>query len=306
MASKIECYMTTILEVNKLFKRFAGFTAVNEVSFKVETGTCFGLLGPNGAGKTTTIEMLEGILTPTSGNILYQGRPIKKHDFQRLGIQFQHTALPDHLTVKETLTLFSSFYKTGIPLAQLIEQCQLEDFISVDHRKLSGGQKQRLLLALALINDPELIFLDEPTTGLDPHSRRLFWDLVNNIKQAGKTILLTTHYMDEAEYLCDHIAIMDKGEIIAMESPENLLREHFKGALISLPQSNIRSPLPMNVQHSQDSVLLHTDNIEATLAQLVQYKVSLQGMQIKSANLDDLFLKLTGHALHNTKEQSYV
>ena len=203
--------------------------------------------------------------------------------------------------------MISSFYEKGPQLEGLIAQCQLADFINVDHRKLSGGQKQRLLLALALINDPQLIFLDEPTTGLDPHSRRLFRDLVNDIKKQGKTVLLTTHYMDEAEYLCDQIAIMDKGEIIAMESPENLLREHFKGALISLPRENINHALSFsNMQQSQDSMQIHTDNIEGTIATLLENKVSLQGMQVKSATLDDLFLKLTGHALHKTEEVTDV
>lgn len=299
--------MTTILEVKQLSKQFSDFYAVDKIDFKVSKGSCFGLLGPNGAGKTTTIEMLEGILAPSSGGILFNDKPITREDFQKLGIQFQHTALQDYLTVRETLTLFSSFYSKTLPTDDLIEQCQLAEFINVDHRKLSGGQKQRLLLALALINDPELIFLDEPTTGLDPHSRRLFWDLVNNIKARGKTILLTTHYMDEAEYLCDQIAIMDKGKIIAMNSPENLLREHFKGALISLPKENLSASHNLvNVQFSQDSALIHTDDTEATIAALLAQQISLQGLQIKSANLDDLFLKLTGHGLQSQGEQQDV
>jgi ABC-2 type transport system ATP-binding protein len=299
--------MTTILEVKQLSKQFSDFYAVDKIDFKVSKGSCFGLLGPNGAGKTTTIEMLEGILAPSSGGILFNDKPITREDFQKLGIQFQHTALQDYLTVRETLTLFSSFYSKTLPTDDLIEQCQLAEFINVDHRKLSGGQKQRLLLALALINDPELIFLDEPTTGLDPHSRRLFWDLVNNIKAQGKTILLTTHYMDEAEYLCDQIAIMDKGKIIAMNSPENLLREHFKGALISLPKENLSASHNLvNVQFSQDSALIHTDDTEATIAALLAQQISLQGLQIKSANLDDLFLKLTGHGLQSQGEQKDV
>lgn len=299
--------MTTILEVKQLSKQFSDFYAVDKIDFKVSKGSCFGLLGPNGAGKTTTIEMLEGILAPSSGGILFNDKPITREDFQKLGIQFQHTALQDYLTVRETLTLFSSFYSKTLPTDDLIEQCQLAEFINVDHRKLSGGQKQRLLLALALINDPELIFLDEPTTGLDPHSRRLFWDLVNNIKAQGKTILLTTHYMDEAEYLCDQIAIMDKGKIIAMNSPENLLREHFKGALISLPKENLSASHNLvNVQFSQDSALIHTDDTEATIAALLAQQISLQGLQIKSANLDDLFLKLTGHGLQSQGEQQDV
>ncbi|AIY66053.1 ABC transporter ATP-binding protein [Pseudoalteromonas piratica] len=299
--------MTTILEVKQLSKQFSDFYAVDKIDFKVSKGSCFGLLGPNGAGKTTTIEMLEGILAPSSGDILFNDKPITREDFQKLGIQFQHTALQDYLTVRETLMLFSSFYSKTLPTDDLIEQCQLAEFINVDHRKLSGGQKQRLLLALALINDPELIFLDEPTTGLDPHSRRLFWDLVNNIKAQGKTILLTTHYMDEAEYLCDQIAIMDKGKIIAMNSPENLLREHFKGALISLPKENLSASHNLvNVQFSQDSALIHTDDTEATIAALLAQQISLQGLQIKSANLDDLFLKLTGHGLQSQGEQQDV
>lgn len=299
--------MTTILEVKQLSKHFSDFYAVDKIDFKVKKGSCFGLLGPNGAGKTTTIEMLEGILTPSSGDILFHGESITREDFQKLGIQFQHTALQDYLTVRETLNLFSSFYSNTVPIETLIEQCQLTEFINVDHRKLSGGQKQRLLLALALINDPELIFLDEPTTGLDPHSRRLFWDLVNNIKAQGKTILLTTHYMDEAEYLCDQIAIMDKGTIIAMNSPENLLREHFKGALISLPKQNLPvSHQLSNVQFSQESALIHTDDTEATIAMLLAQQISLQGLQIKSANLDDLFLKLTGHGLQSRGESQDV
>jgi len=299
--------MTTILEVKQLSKQFSDFYAVDKIDFKVSKGSCFGLLGPNGAGKTTTIEMLEGILAPSSGDILFNEKPITREDFQKLGIQFQHTALQDYLTVRETLTLFSSFYSKTLPTDDLIEQCQLAEFINVDHRKLSGGQKQRLLLALALINDPELIFLDEPTTGLDPHSRRLFWDLVNNIKAQGKTILLTTHYMDEAEYLCDQIAIMDKGKIIAMNSPENLLREHFKGAFISLPKENLSASHNLvNVQFSQDSALIHTDDTEATIAALLAQQISLQGLQIKSANLDDLFLKLTGHGLQSQGEQQDV
>ncbi|WP_372769055.1 ABC transporter ATP-binding protein [Pseudoalteromonas sp.] len=299
--------MTTILEVKQLSKHFSDFYAVDNIDFKVTKGSCFGLLGPNGAGKTTTIEMLEGILIPSSGEILFNGESITREDFQKVGIQFQHTALQDYLTVRETLNLFSSFYSKTVPIETLITQCQLADFVNVDHRKLSGGQKQRLLLALALINDPELIFLDEPTTGLDPHSRRLFWDLVNDIKAQGKTILLTTHYMDEAEYLCDQIAIMDKGKVIAMNSPENLLREHFKGALISLPKENLTTSTSLaNMQFSQGSVLIHTDDIEATIASLLAQQISLQGLQIKSANLDDLFLKLTGNALQNEGETQHV
>lgn len=299
--------MTAMLEVKQLTKVFDAFTAVDQIDFKVEKGACFGLLGPNGAGKTTTIEMLEGILPVTRGDIFYEGRLITKKDFQKLGIQFQNTALQDYLTVRETLKMFAAFYEKPVSIDKLIADCQLIDFLDVDHRKLSGGQKQRLLLALALINDPALIFLDEPTTGLDPHSRRLFWQLINQIKADGKTILLTTHYMDEAEYLCDKIAIMDKGQIIAMDTPENLLRQHFKGVLISLPEQNIAQVNGLDgITFSDGNALLQTTHVENTLKTLMANKVSLEGMQVKSANLDDLFLKLTGHSLMNAGAKDHV
>lgn len=291
--------MDKLLEVKQLIKSFNGKNAVDGVSFDVEKGTCFGLLGPNGAGKTTTIEMLEGILTPTSGEILYQSSPMSKAVYQTLGIQFQHTALQDYLTVNETLKMFAAFYPNPIAHDELIALCQLEAFVDTDHRKLSGGQKQRLLLALALINQPQLIFLDEPTTGLDPYSRRLFWQLIERIKGQGKTVILTTHYMDEAEFLCDTIAIMDKGKIIAKDSPQTLLAKHFSHSLIKLPKAALA-----NVQHcsfefeiQNSTAMINTQSVENTLSELISMGVSLDGLQIKSANLDDLFLKLSGNQL---------
>lgn len=294
------------LEAVSLHKRFKSVVAVDDVSFGVKQGTCFGLLGPNGAGKTTTLEMLEGIMEPTSGQILYKGQPITKEVYHRLGIQFQNTALQDYLTAKETLKMFQSFYSHSMPYDELVTLCQLGDFLNQDHRKLSGGQKQRLLLALALINDPELIFLDEPTTGLDPHSRRLFWDLVNTIKANGKTVLLTTHYMDEAEYLCDEIAIMNKGNIIAQNMPTHLLDEHFSGALISLPESQTNNAHlnGEDVHYSEGRCFIQSENVEKTLTNLMASNISLEGLQVKSANLDDLFLKLTGHALIEEESQN--
>ncbi|ATC93609.1 ABC transporter ATP-binding protein [Pseudoalteromonas tunicata] len=300
--------MSLILQVDELTRSFGKVNAVNGISFNVKQGTCFGLLGPNGAGKTTTIEMLEGIVKPSSGKILYQGKPLTESIYQELGIQFQHTAIQDYLTVKETLEMFGAFYHHTIALDELIELCQLEDFLQQDHRKLSGGQKQRLLLALALINDPKLIFLDEPTTGLDPHSRRLFWQLVNKIKANGKTIILTTHYMDEAEYLCDEIAIMDKGKIIALDTPDNLLKQHFKGALIKLNGSafNHDAVMPFEYQVVADKILIQSADIQATLLQLINQEIALDGLQVKSATLDDLFLKLTGHGLNMKEEPAHV
>ncbi len=291
--------MKSVLEVKNLSKKFKDLTAVKGISFEVPEGVCFGLLGPNGAGKTTTIEMLEGIVKPSGGEILFYGKPASKSIYNSLGIQFQHTALQDFLTVKETLKMFSALYDQTADISELIELCELGDFLNQDHRKLSGGQKQRLLLALALINDPNIIFLDEPTTGLDPHARRNFWDLITAIKAKKKTILLTTHYMDEAEYLCDDIVIMDKGKIIAHDSPDMLLSQHFGGAIIRLPQANLDG-FDVN-QYTVTERNGFTDitalQIEVTIKQLIKQGISLQGLQVKSPNLDDLFLKLTGNQL---------
>lgn len=291
--------MKTVLEVKNLTKKYKNLTAVNGIDFAVPEGICFGLLGPNGAGKTTTIEMLEGLVKPTSGEVLVYGQVADKSVYTSMGIQFQHTALQDFLTVKETLAMFADLYPKTADIEQLIELCDLSDILDQDHRKLSGGQKQRLLLALALINDPKVIFLDEPTTGLDPHARRQFWDLISAVKAQKRTILLTTHYMDEAEYLCDDIVIMEKGEIIAHDSPDKLLNTHFDGAIIRLPKENINgftSP-GVTIIERNGFVDMTTNEIESTISQLVEQGVSLRGLQVKTPNLDDLFLKLTGHQL---------
>ena len=292
-------YMKTVLEVKNLTKKFGALTAVDGIDFKVPEGVCFGLLGPNGAGKTTTIEMLEGIVEPSGGEILFYGKPADKNVAQSLGIQFQSTALPAYLTVREVLRMFSSLYAHRRDLDELIELCELQDFVNRDNAKLSGGQRQRLLLAVALVNDPQILFLDEPTTGLDPHARRNFWDLINTIKAQNKTVLLTTHYMDEAEYLCDDIVIMDKGTIIAHDTPDQLLNHHFNGAIIRLPGANVDGKLlgDLVVTERNGFVDIAAPETELTINQLIQRGVSLQGLQVKTPNLDDLFLKLTGSQL---------
>jgi len=293
--------VTVAICVEALTKEYKDVIAVNDISFSVEQGHCFGLLGPNGAGKTTTIEIMEGIIGASSGSVVYknQDKEVDNNISQQIGIQFQHTALQDFLTVKETLNLFAAFYQHTIGQNKLIELCDLSDFLDRDNRLLSGGQRQRLLLALALINDPEIIFLDEPTTGLDPHARRKFWQLVKNIKAQNKTIILTTHYMDEAEQLCDDIVIMDQGKIIESGTPQQLLSKHFKDVYIYLPEQQV--PLTL-IEKNQwvtlsGSVEITTDNVENTLVMLMDNKVSLEGLHVKSANLDDLFLHLTGHSL---------
>ena len=234
--------MTTALEARNLVKQYPGVLAVDGVSFSVPEGTCFGLLGPNGAGKTTTVEIIEGVTRATSGEVYYYGEIAGDRFRQETGIQFQNTALQDHITVQETLEMFQALYERKADLEHVIEQCSLGDLLDRDNRKLSGGQRQRLLLAVALVNQPKLVFLDEPTTGLDPQARRNFWTLVKNIRAEGATIVLTTHYMDEAHVLCDEIAIMDEGKIITQGSPEQLLFDKYGDKLINLPHGEIRRP----------------------------------------------------------------
>ncbi len=234
--------MPPALEARKLVKKYPGVLAVNGVSFDVPEGICFGLLGPNGAGKTTTVEMIEGVTRPTSGEVYYFGELAGARFREEVGIQFQNTALQDHITVRETLEMFRALYDRRADLDEVIEQCSLGGLLDRDNRKLSGGQRQRLLLAVALVNRPRLIFLDEPTTGLDPQARRNFWTLVQRIRAGGATVVLTTHYMDEAQVLCDDIAIMDEGRIVTHGSPDELLHARYGDELIHLPHGEIRRP----------------------------------------------------------------
>ena len=288
-----------LLAVENLRKTFKDQVAVADISFQIKQGSCFGLLGPNGAGKTTTIVMMEGILPPSSGQVLYRGKTPGKDFRQNIGIQFQSTSLPDRLNCLELLDLFGSFYPKNRPIKELIELCDLAEFLDREPKRLSGGQKQRLLLALALINDPELVFLDEPTTGLDPQARRNFWNLVQKILGEGKTVVLTTHYMDEAELLCDHLVIIDHGKIIEQGSPKFLLNQHFPERMIRLPlsQREALQALQLPLLQAGDRLELASSNLEQDFARLIQQGVSLEDVQVHSANLEDLFIKLTGHQL---------
>ena len=293
-------YMDYILEVKNLVKHYGRITAVDGIDLHITKGTCFGLLGPNGAGKTTTVEILEDITKPSSGSVLYNGKPLGKAFRDSAGIMFQTTALQEFITVRETLQLFSKLYPQTIALDELVHKCALNEFLEQDTRKLSGGQKQRLLLAIALVNDPSIIFLDEPTTGLDPQSRRNFWKLIRDIKQQQKTILLTTHYMEEAYELCDEIAIMDHGKIIARGTPQQLLAEHFNNVIIRLPAAAIQArsaQLPFDVMQHGNDIEFETADINHALRVLLDHKLDLTDIKIRSHTLDDLFLKLTGHEL---------
>jgi ABC-2 type transport system ATP-binding protein len=214
------------LRCENLRKRYGDVVAVDGLSLSVERGECFGLLGPNGAGKTTTIEILEGLLPPDDGDVEVLGMTWRTHERQlrqQLGVQLQETQLADKLTVEETLRLFRSFYHRGHTIDQLLKMVELEGKRRSWVAKLSGGQKQRLALACALAGNPDLLFLDEPTSGLDPQSRRQLWELVRRIRDAGGTVLLTTHYMEEAEMLCDRVAIVDHGRVIALGTPSELI-----------------------------------------------------------------------------------
>ena len=292
--------MIPILEVRNLIKRYPTVNAVDGVSFSVPEGICFGLLGPNGAGKTTTIEVMEGILTATSGEILYRGELQGSRFREEAGILFQKTSLQDFLTVRQTLAMFRSLYDRGLDVEEVIRLCALEKLAGRDNRKLSGGQQQRLLLAIALVNDPAILFLDEPTTGLDPQARRNFWELIQSIKARNKTIILTTHYMDEAELLCDDIAIMDGGHIIARGGPRELLQQHFEEVLLELPRQDFPAAarqLPLKVIDSTDRVEIATQDLETTLRTLLDAHVPLKNLRIRPPNLEDLFLELTGKEL---------
>jgi ABC-2 type transport system ATP-binding protein len=292
--------MIPILEVRNLIKRYPTVNAVDGVSFSVPEGICFGLLGPNGAGKTTTIEVMEGILTATSGEVLYRGELLGSRFREEAGILFQKTSLQDFLTVRQTLTMFRSLYDRGLDVEEIIRLCALEKLAGRDNRKLSGGQQQRLLLAIALVNDPAILFLDEPTTGLDPQARRNFWELIQSIKARNKTIILTTHYMDEAELLCDDIAIMDGGHIIAQGGPRELLQRHFEEVLLDLPRQDFPEAarqLPLKIIDSTDRIEIATQDLETTLRTLLDAHVPLKNLRIRPPNLEDLFLELTGKEL---------
>jgi ABC-2 type transport system ATP-binding protein len=291
--------MEAILEVRDLHKSYGTVKAVDGVSLQIPKGICFGLLGPNGAGKTTTVEVIEGILEPDSGEMSFKGEPIGPHFKEKIGIQFQSTALQQYITVRETLQMFSSLYPTKRSFDEIVEICALGDLLDRDNQKLSGGQRQRMLLGLALVNDPELVFLDEPTTGLDPQARRNFWSLIEKIKEEGKTVVLTTHYMEEAEILCEEIAIMDHGKIIAQDTPKQLLRSHFDGVIITVPYEGDPNKTPEGAHLRDGTLEIETTDIEGSLRSLIDRDIRMHGLNVHAADLDDLFLKLTGTSLRS-------
>ncbi|MBS0264161.1 MAG: ABC transporter ATP-binding protein [Planctomycetes bacterium] len=289
--------------------------AVRGLNLEVPTGECFGLLGPNGAGKTTTMEILEGLLDATSAEQLEILGLRWGHDDDairnRIGISLQETRLSDRLTVLETVTLFRSFYQTGIPPEEAIRRVSLEEKSDARIEKLSGGQKQRLAIALAIVGDPELLFLDEPTTGLDPHSRRELWEIIRGFKATGRTVLVTTHYMDEAERLCDRVAVVDHGQVIALGSPVELISrlggQHIVDFSLSENSRALtvdelqRLPSVQTVRQDNSNFSLSVEEPHVALPGLMNY---LQGsgrefatLTTRHATLEDVFVTLTGRHL---------
>jgi ABC-2 type transport system ATP-binding protein len=302
------------LQIRQLRKAYGALLAVDSLDLEVHTGECFGLLGPNGAGKTTTIEICEGLLDPDSGSVELLGRDWRtqaRELRELLGIQLQETSFSEKLTVFETLALFRSFYQRSAEVPELLRLVQLEEKRDARVGKLSGGQKQRLALACALVGDPQFLFLDEPTTGLDPQARRQLWDLINQLKSGGRTILLTTHYMDEAEKLCDRVAIMDHGRVIALDTPRKLIASLGVEHLVEYATEG--APLAPAVLQQLRGVRAVSTVGEVTQLQVAELhqtlpalldKLAAQGAQLTelrthSATLEDVFVSLTGRHLRD-------
>jgi ABC-2 type transport system ATP-binding protein len=302
----------TVIKVSNLAKAYGDVQAVNGISFDVRRGEIFGLLGPNGAGKTTTLSILEGLLQGDEGTAHVLGWDVRVDAMQvkqQIGVQLQKTSLLPDLCVVEQVVLFSRLYGQPISREQAIARLKkvgLEDKANAFPDKLSGGQQQRLALALALVNNPEIVFLDEPTTGLDPQSRRALWEIIRDLVERGKTVVLTTHYMEEAEALCHRVGIIDHGKIIALDTPGALV-----GQLESISTITTAVPLPLefirnlpnvvDAKHDGDLLRIRSSDVMATLGSLLelakQSAVSLQDIHISQPSLEDVFLKLTGRTI---------
>lgn len=299
-----------IIKVEKLVKRYGDFTAVDGSEFSVHNGEVFGLLGPNGAGKTTTLEMLVGLRKPDEGTAIVGGFDITKEldkVKEVIGVQLQSTTLFELLTVDEILHLYGSFYREHISIPELIDDMLLTEKKNSRIKGLSGGQKQRLAIALALVHDPQIIFLDEPTTGLDPQARRTLWDIILRLKERGKTVVLTTHYMDEAHVLCDRIAIMDQGKLIALDTPSELVRNLQSDSAVEFKFNDevdiVLSEIDgvKQVGSQKDVHVLYTDDLQKTLTSLIaiasEKQLKLVDLQTRTATLEDVFIHMTGRRL---------
>jgi ABC-2 type transport system ATP-binding protein len=301
------------LRSSGLVKRYDDVVAVDGLDLEVRRGECFGLLGPNGAGKTTTVEIFEGLLEPTAGTVEVLGRGWGKDEReirQKIGIQLQETQLGEKLTVLETITLYRSFYRSGREPEEVLRIVSLEEKAKVWVRKLSGGQRQRLSLACALVSDPEVLFLDEPTTGLDPQSRRQVWDIVDAFRARGGTTLLTTHYMEEAQKLCDRVAIIDRGKVIAVDTPAHLIASlgaehvvefHVEQAADVAALGRIPGVEAVHVDGGAIRLTVQEVHrvVPALLLELQQKELTLTGLTTHHATLEDVFVALTGRHLRD-------
>jgi len=302
-----------VIEVRNLCKNYGSVRAVDGISFDVEDGEIIGMVGPNGAGKTTTIECIEGLRKLDSGTIrVLDLEPYKEREklYQLIGVQLQETSYQDRIKAWEICHLFSSFYKNSLPYEELLKKFELYDKKNSYVSKLSGGQKQRLSIILALISNPRIIFLDELTTGLDPQARHSMWELIKGLRDEGRTVFLTTHYMEEAEYLCGRVAIMDHGKIVALDTPRNLIESSgieeriiFEGDVSDVEGlKSIKGIL--NVQKNQSEVTVYGKGVDLlqNVVTYIQAKgIDYRNLQTKTPNLEDVFLKLTGHKYEEDK-----
>ncbi|MCX5998559.1 MAG: ABC transporter ATP-binding protein [Chloroflexi bacterium] len=303
----------TVIEVSNLAKSYGSVKAVNQVSFTVAAGEVFGMLGPNGAGKTTTVEIIEGLRTADSGTVRVLGMDVSKEVRaikERIGVQPQQPALFPTLTVQEIVNFFRNLYKKSSSAAQIIEMVALQESRKTLFKNLSGGQQQRLSVALAFVNDPDIIFLDEPTTGLDPQARRAMWEVIEGFRKSAKTVFLTTHYMEEAERLCDRVAIMDYGQIIALDSPEQMIEDNIKESAIQFKMSNYPGDEVLaglagvtKAVREGDEIIIYTNNIPSTIGVLLEMASArsseLSDLFVRQATLEDVFLKLTGKRIRD-------
>ena len=302
--------MTSVVRVAALRKHYGRVRAVDDVSFDVAEGEIFGLIGPNGAGKTTTLECLEGLRSPDAGTITVLGLDPRRDAaalLQRVGVQLQESQLQKRITVREAVDLWASLYPFPVDGARLLEQLGLLEKQHAWFLTLSGGQKQRLFIALALIHDPEIVFLDELTTGLDPQARRAIWDLVRGIRARGKTVVLTTHLMEEAERLCDRVAIIDNGRVVDIGKPDALVERHCPERALSIATDDPRAADLVGacrsvrlVERNERTLLVHGEGdglLDEVLRCLSVHGVHVTDLQSRSATLEDVFLRLTGHAV---------
>ncbi|MBU6389151.1 ABC transporter ATP-binding protein [Patescibacteria group bacterium] len=304
--------MEEVIRVENLTKRYGEFTAVHNISFAVKKGEIFGLLGENGAGKTTTLEIIEGLRKLTAGTVTVLGHDVKTDPTSiksKIGVQLQSSAYFSYLTLKEMLELFASFYGKTVDAAALLHQVRLEEKAGAYVTQLSGGQRQRFSIMASLVNNPEIVFLDEPTTGLDPLARRNLWELIRTVRDQGKTVVLTTHYLEEAEILCDRVAIMEKGEMVALDKTGRLIaKAEFPYALTFEAQGDIPAALEKLSRYGQVHagekaghhyrVLIKKEGDLGKVIDIMR-PLKVEGLALRPASLEDVFIQLTGKAIDN-------